>query len=363
MDRLPADRRPAGAGRGVAVHPLPVQLRQGPAGRTDAPPPRSGRRSCRRSSTRSRTTRRSRSSAPTRRRRSRSASRSASRSRLHRRRLPGPAAARTGSSSSTRTTRPAYPIMAKAIPGTDQLLVISENRPYADHRRCRASRTTRRRRRPTPSSCSTRPRSGTAYDICFHPKFAENDYLYVGWNGDLDGGKRKKKACRVTRYTMNDEPAADHRREVRDDDHRVGVGRPQRGGRLLRHRRHAVRHQRRRHLRLRHQRDGPADRHAAGQGAAHRRRSPGRRQGRTRCRRTTRSSATSGSPRRRGPTACATRGGSPATRRPATSGSARTARTCGSRRTSSARATTTAGASPRGATRSTRTARPGRRRS
>ena len=63
--------------------------------------------------------------------------------------------------------------------------------------------------------------------------------------------------------------------------------------------------------------------------------------------------------RRRGPTACATRGGSPATRRPATSGSATTARTCGSRSTSSARATTTAGASRRAATRSTRTARPG----
>jgi glucose/arabinose dehydrogenase len=47
------------------------------------------------------------------------------------------------------------------------------------------------------------PRKGTAYDFCFHPKFAENHYVYVGWNGDLDGGKRKKKACRVTRYTMN----------------------------------------------------------------------------------------------------------------------------------------------------------------
>jgi glucose/arabinose dehydrogenase/mono/diheme cytochrome c family protein len=47
------------------------------------------------------------------------------------------------------------------------------------------------------------PRKGTATDFCFHPKFADNRYLYVGWNGDFDNGKRKKKACRVTRYAMN----------------------------------------------------------------------------------------------------------------------------------------------------------------
>jgi glucose/arabinose dehydrogenase len=40
---------------------------------------------------------------------------------------------------------------------------------------------------------------GTAYDIAFHPKYAENGYLYVGWNGaNADG----KKSCKITRYTM-----------------------------------------------------------------------------------------------------------------------------------------------------------------
>ena len=55
--------------------------------------------------------------------------------------------------------------------------------------------------------------------------------------------------------------------------------RPQRRRRLLRPRRHALRHLRRRHVRLRHEPHGPADRHAAGQGAPHRRgptRTPGK---------------------------------------------------------------------------------------
>ena len=33
-----------------------------------------------------------------------------------------------------------------------------------------------------------------------------NHYLYVGWNGAYPEGKRKKKACRITRYTMNPGP-------------------------------------------------------------------------------------------------------------------------------------------------------------
>ncbi|MCI0377101.1 MAG: PQQ-dependent sugar dehydrogenase [Gemmataceae bacterium] len=39
----------------------------------------------------------------------------------------------------------------------------------------------------------------TAYDIAFHPKFADNGYFYVGSNGSRDKGP---KMTRVTRYTM-----------------------------------------------------------------------------------------------------------------------------------------------------------------
>jgi glucose/arabinose dehydrogenase len=101
--------------------------------------------------------------------------------------------------------KPDYPIIAKAVPGTDQLLVISENRPYAH--------TSISRIKDDPSAKTAdavklldTPRKGTAYDFCFHPNFATNHFMYVGWNGDFDGGKRKKKACRVTRHAVNPGP-------------------------------------------------------------------------------------------------------------------------------------------------------------
>ena len=40
-----------------------------------------------------------------------------------------------------------------------------------------------------------------AYDFTFHPKFTENGYMYVGWNGS-GKGVRKNKFSRITRYTM-----------------------------------------------------------------------------------------------------------------------------------------------------------------
>ena len=84
----------------------------------------------------------------------------------------------------------------------------SGQRSTADHRAgqvvrpgddLRASRTIRLL--TTPSRSSTIPGSGTAYGICFHPKFAENGYLYVGWNGALDGGAEARPYA--TRYTLD----------------------------------------------------------------------------------------------------------------------------------------------------------------
>jgi len=43
------------------------------------------------------------------------------------------------------------------------------------------------------------PQGGVAYAVCFHPKFAENGHLYLGWNGALDGSPKR---TRITRYTM-----------------------------------------------------------------------------------------------------------------------------------------------------------------
>jgi glucose/arabinose dehydrogenase len=100
---------------------------------------------------------------------------------------------------------PAYPIIAKAVPGTDQLLVISEARPYSHTIVSRVTDDAAIKTADAVKLLDT-PNQGTAYDLCFHPKFAENHYLYIGWNGKYERGVRKKKACRVTRYVVNPGP-------------------------------------------------------------------------------------------------------------------------------------------------------------
>ena len=101
---------------------------------------------------------------------------------------------------------PTYPIMAKAIPGTDQLIVILDDRPGGVTRISRLKDDPAVKNEDAVKLLDT-PGSGTVYDVCFHPKFAENRFIYVGWNGKFDEGKVKKKACRITRYTMKMEPS------------------------------------------------------------------------------------------------------------------------------------------------------------
>jgi glucose/arabinose dehydrogenase len=58
--------------------------------------------------------------------------------------------------------------------------------------------------------------NGTAYDFTFHPQFAENGYLYVGWNGEI-GDLPEERSCRISRLTLSrKEPfALDPQSEVR----------------------------------------------------------------------------------------------------------------------------------------------------
>ena len=172
------------------------------------PPPRSGRRRCRRSSTRSRTTPPITFVGPDATTAGRTASRSASRS-------PRPPSSacptrrrRTGSSGSTRTTRRPTRSWRRPSPAPTSCSSSPSTRPYAHRPCCRALTDDPAAKTADAVKLLDTPGQGTAYDFAFHPKFAENDYLYVGWNGDFAGGKRKKKACRITRYTMNAGPAA-----------------------------------------------------------------------------------------------------------------------------------------------------------
>lgn len=84
-----------------------------------------------------------------------------------------------------------WPICVVNIPGTEQLLVIDEQGPYGNARLALADRDGKLK--------SLVQYDGVAYSIAFHPKFSENGFVYVGWNG---AGKKGPKQTRVTRYQM-----------------------------------------------------------------------------------------------------------------------------------------------------------------
>jgi uncharacterized repeat protein (TIGR03806 family) len=90
-----------------------------------------------------------------------------------------------------------FPIALDRIPGSNQLVIIAQDKPYGPATVLRIPDD------PTVEKAElvlTVPSNGTAYGICFHPRFADNGYLYVGWNGAIGGGSKRTI---VTRYTMD----------------------------------------------------------------------------------------------------------------------------------------------------------------
>jgi uncharacterized repeat protein (TIGR03806 family) len=90
-----------------------------------------------------------------------------------------------------------FPIAVDRVPGTDWLLVIVQDQPY--------DATTVYKFRDEPKverleKVLATPGRGTAYGIAFHPRFAENGYIYIGWNGSPEGGPKRTY---VTRYVMD----------------------------------------------------------------------------------------------------------------------------------------------------------------
>ncbi|HZL91790.1 MAG TPA: PQQ-dependent sugar dehydrogenase [Pirellulaceae bacterium] len=90
-----------------------------------------------------------------------------------------------------------YPIAVDRIPGMSELFVIAQDASYGPAELLLVV--------DDPSESETTSLlkvadGGTAYGIAFHPKFAENGYLYVGWNGAIK--PEEKKRCRITRYKM-----------------------------------------------------------------------------------------------------------------------------------------------------------------
>jgi uncharacterized repeat protein (TIGR03806 family) len=88
------------------------------------------------------------------------------------------------------------PVFVINEPGSRRLLIIDQQ--SADG----ASRLFRTTDDPASGELVTLldfPKSSTAFSITFHPRFAKNGYIYIGWNGPHDG---EEKHTIVTRYTL-----------------------------------------------------------------------------------------------------------------------------------------------------------------
>ena len=101
---------------------------------------------------------------------------------------------------------PAYPIMARAVPPapgiTPRLMVIHQEAPYGPTVVSVVDDQPGQTEKAIVRQVLKTPRDGTAYDLAFHPGYPDKPYVYIGWNGPVDNGKRKSKASRVTRYTF-----------------------------------------------------------------------------------------------------------------------------------------------------------------
>jgi glucose/arabinose dehydrogenase len=93
-----------------------------------------------------------------------------------------------------------FPVAVIHQPHSDLLLVIHEPSPYAPTKIARVKDDPKTRDMETLLDLD-----GVAVDVAFHPRFQDNGYLYVGWNGPSSGPSAARKT-RITRYTMERTP-------------------------------------------------------------------------------------------------------------------------------------------------------------
>ncbi len=99
--------------------------------------------------------------------------------------------------------RPEYPIQVARIPGSNEALLLTQPRSYGPTTLFRIPLATTAKDADIVKLFDT-PDGGTAYDVAFHPKFAENGFVYIGWSSKAEG--QTKKQARITRYTMTTKP-------------------------------------------------------------------------------------------------------------------------------------------------------------
>lgn len=91
-----------------------------------------------------------------------------------------------------------YPIAVDRLPGSDELIAIVQDWSSGPTELVLVADDPAVDETTTLLKISS---GGLAYGLAFHPRFKENGYLYVGWNGAIKPAEEKKR-CRITRYTL-----------------------------------------------------------------------------------------------------------------------------------------------------------------
>jgi uncharacterized repeat protein (TIGR03806 family) len=96
-----------------------------------------------------------------------------------------------------------FPIAVYAQPRDGRLLIIDQAAAYGNARIVRASAADLADANSAAALEVLLDLDESVYGLAFHPRFADNGYVYVGCNGPPTSGKGGKKTTRVTRYTMS----------------------------------------------------------------------------------------------------------------------------------------------------------------
>jgi len=94
-----------------------------------------------------------------------------------------------------------WPVDVQVEPGSQNFIIIAEAGAYGPTLIKRAS--AELKSDPTAAAAELETLvdpQGVAYSIAFHPQFAENGFMYIGSNGQTEGGKHRS---RIVRHTLS----------------------------------------------------------------------------------------------------------------------------------------------------------------
>ncbi|HEV7404653.1 MAG TPA: PQQ-dependent sugar dehydrogenase, partial [Chthoniobacteraceae bacterium] len=94
-----------------------------------------------------------------------------------------------------------HPLDIKVLPGTDRLVVLQETGQMFSF----VAKEGVEKAEPFADLTTVDPEMSRSYALTFHPRFAENRFIYTWLNFDLHGAANVKNGTRIVRYKVTEE--------------------------------------------------------------------------------------------------------------------------------------------------------------